>query len=342
MVFSIYIPTCFLCVGRVCSKAVAMIFGFIQELMNFTKWERLMGRSGASQELKHMKYLGPITKPETKITMCPSLIFLFVYEKLGWICGWCSFSRWCPKIWSDSLNPLAKSTFSPLPLPLSYNLPEIAGLMIGAYKNHMLSQNTARGWPSNPTVRHWKHDGMVFEIRDDPSAFCWPSAYSQARKVSLVWDSLREWFFFGESLGCPMPWHFVKDWVCVSIQTWLRLYHKSGAWLWAMTKHEIRGSFAANSPAACQRSSFASLIREGGIPQSFLNTFDAWRRLIRLTKRRKKHGKKLRKSGCWTNRCSIWQRNFYKLMNLRQNRHDYSINLIGYRGSICCIPQCQT
>lgn len=200
-----------------------------------------MGRSGAIQELKHMKYLGPITKPETKITMCPSLIFLFVYAKLGWISGWCSFSRWCPKIWSDSLNPPAKSTFSPLPLPLSYNLPEIAGLMIGAYKNHMLSQNTARGWPSNPTVRHWKHDGMVFEIRDDPSAFCWPSAYSQARNVSLVWDSLRE-FFFGESLGCSMPWHFVKDWVCVSIQTWLRLYHKIGAWLWAMTKHEIRGA----------------------------------------------------------------------------------------------------
>lgn len=128
----------------------------------------------------------------------------------------------------------------PLPLPLSYNLTEIAGLITRGLLTIWFLK-ILPGLTLEPNSSPLKNHGMVFEIRDDPSAFCWSSAYSQARNVSLVWDSLSE-FFFGESLGCSMPWHFVKDWVCISIQPWLRLYHKSGAWLWAMTKHEIRGS----------------------------------------------------------------------------------------------------
>ena len=106
-------------------------------------------------------------------------------------------------------------------------------------------------------------------------------------------------------------------------------------------------ALAANSPAACQRN-FASLIREGGktILPKHIRCMASWRNVFIDSFDSFDEKEKNMEKSCGRvdlpDRCSIWQRNFYKLMNLRQNRHDYSINLIGYRGSICCIPQCQT
>ena len=86
----------------------------------------------------------------------------------------------------------------PLPLPLSYNLTEIAGLITRGLLTIWFLK-ILPGLTLEPNSSPLKNHGMVFEIRDDPSAFCWSSAYSQARNVSLVWDSLSEFFFWWKS-----------------------------------------------------------------------------------------------------------------------------------------------
>ena len=144
-----------------CSKAVAMIFGFIQELMNFTKWAA-HGPKPSDSRVETHEIFGSNHQPETKHHHVSfMLIFLFVYEKLGWIL-WLMFlmgdlrkfgldilvdlmlsnqrieltvfSKVVPKMRAKGIwLPQTPNSRSSPPLPLRYNLPEIAGLMIGAY-----------------------------------------------------------------------------------------------------------------------------------------------------------------------------------------------------------------
>lgn len=131
--------------------------------------------------------------------------------------------------------------------------------------------------PNSSPLKTWWYG---FRDRDDPSAFCWPSAYSQARKVSLVWDSLREWFFLVK----------VLDAQCLGISSKIesafrfrlgfgyttRLVHGCEPW-----PNMKSAALAANSPAACQRN-FASLIGEGGktILPKHIRCMASWRNVF--------------------------------------------------------------
>ena len=269
MFFSIYIPTCFLCVGFVVPRPLQW------SLASSKNWWTSPNESGSWAEAERLKswntwniWVQSPTRNQT--SPCVLHVDLFVcVRKVGVNFVADVLDGWSPKIWSwyfvwfdvikskdrvdgffeggaqdegkrymTPSNP-EQSIFSTPPpkvQPSRNSRPYDRGLLTIWFLK-ILPGLTLE--PNSSPLKTWWYG---FRDRDDPSAFCWPSAYSQARKVSLVWDSLREWFFFGESLGCSMPWHFFKDWVCVSIQTWLRLYHKIGAWLWAMTKHEIRGA----------------------------------------------------------------------------------------------------